>query len=70
MAGMGNPAATIPQSSSKFRDDLLGTTELRPREEEVAYDPLWLLSRLSNIDKHRRLHLTAWWPGHRLLGIG
>jgi hypothetical protein len=23
MAGMGNPAATIPQSSSKFRDDLL-----------------------------------------------
>ena len=39
-----------------------GTTELSPREEEVDYDPLWLLSRLSNIDKHRRLHLTAWWP--------
>lgn len=39
-----------------------GTTELRPREEEVTYDPLWLLSRLSNIDKHRRLHLTVWWP--------
>jgi hypothetical protein len=37
------------------------TMELRPREEEVAYDPLWLLSKLSNIDKHRRLHLTAWW---------
>jgi hypothetical protein len=40
----------------------LGTMELHPREEEVTYDSLWLLSRLSNIDKHRRLHLTAWWP--------
>ena len=39
-----------------------GTMELHPREEEVTYDLLWLLSRLSNIDKHRRLHLTAWWP--------
>ena len=39
-----------------------GVEELRPREESVTYDPLWLLSRLSNIDKHRRLHLTAWWP--------
>jgi hypothetical protein len=40
-----------------------GVKELHPREQEVTYDPLWLLSRLSNIDKHRRLHLTAWWPG-------
>jgi hypothetical protein len=39
-----------------------GVKELHPRQDEVTYDPLWLLSRLSNIDKHRRLHLTAWWP--------
>jgi hypothetical protein len=40
-----------------------GGAELRPREEEITYDPLWLLSRLSNIDKHRSMV-----AGHRLLG--
>lgn len=38
-------------------------TEHRPRQEEVAHDDLTLLNRLSNIDKHRRLHLVVWWPG-------
>jgi hypothetical protein len=33
-----------------------------PREEEVDHDPLYLLNKLSNIDKHRRLHLAFWWP--------
>ena len=32
------------------------------RHEEVAYDYLTLLDRLSNIDKHRRVHLVASWP--------
>ncbi len=26
-------------------------------------DPLWILSKLSNIDKHRLFHLSAWWIG-------
>jgi hypothetical protein len=33
------------------------------RDREVAFDHLYLLNRLSNIDKHRRLHVTVWWPG-------
>lgn len=39
-----------------------GGTGLHPREEEVAYDSLTLLSRLTKIDKHRRLHVITWWP--------
>ena len=34
---------------------------VRERRQSLT-TPLWLLARLSNIDKHRRLHLTAWWP--------
>jgi hypothetical protein len=34
----------------------------RPREEEVAYDSLTFLNRLSNVDKHRRVHLVTSWP--------
>jgi hypothetical protein len=33
-----------------------------PREEDVKDDQLWLLDNLWNIDKHRRLHFTVWWP--------
>jgi len=32
------------------------------REEEVAHDDLTLLNRLSNVDKHRRVHLVTSWP--------
>jgi hypothetical protein len=39
-----------------------GQTDLSERDEEVAYDNLTLLNRLSNIDKHRRVHLVASWP--------
>jgi len=39
-----------------------GGTDLHPREEEVAYDSLTLLNRLTKIDKHRRLHVITWWP--------
>jgi len=38
-----------------------GETNLHERSEEVAYDHLTVLNRLSNIDKHRRLHVAAWW---------
>jgi len=30
------------------------------RGKESAGDPLWLLHEMSNIDKHRNIHLTAW----------
>lgn len=46
-------------------DDMLSTgqhTQLPDRDREVAYDPLFVLNRLSNIDKHRRLHVTVAWP--------
>ena len=39
-----------------------GQTELHPRAEEVEYDRLSVLQRLSNIDKHRRLHIVMFWP--------
>lgn len=31
-------------------------------EDEARYHPLTTINRLSNIDKHRRLAVTAWWP--------
>ena len=31
-------------------------------EQAIAIDQLWPLHQLSIIDKHRRLHLVAWWP--------
>jgi hypothetical protein len=42
-------------------DDLAtqGRTDLHERSEEVAYDHLAVLQRLSNIDKHRRLHVVT-----------
>ncbi len=39
-----------------------GGIELHSRDEEVAYDSLMVLNRLTNIDKHRRLHVVTWWP--------
>jgi hypothetical protein len=36
-----------------------GSTEWN---EVIKSDPLWVLTRLSNIDKHRSLHLGAWIP--------
>lgn len=39
-----------------------GIAEARPREEEVAHDDLTLLNRLSNVDKHRRVHVAVSWP--------
>lgn len=47
-----------------LRDDLAaqGRTDLHERYEEVAYDHLAVLQRLSNIDKHRRLHVVTFWP--------
>lgn len=40
----------------------MGSTSAQPREEEVRWDSLTLLQRLSNVDKHRTLHLVGWWP--------
>jgi hypothetical protein len=37
-------------------------TDLRSRDEEVAGDDLTLVQRLSNVDEHRCLHLTAVMP--------
>jgi hypothetical protein len=34
----------------------------RTFQEEFAWSPLHRLDALWNIDKHRRLTLTAWWP--------
>lgn len=47
-----------------LRDDLAaqGRTDLHERSEEVAHDHLAVLQRLSNIDKHRRLHVVTFWP--------
>jgi hypothetical protein len=39
-----------------------GGTSPQPREDEVRSDLLTLLQRLSNVDKHRTLHLVGWWP--------
>jgi hypothetical protein len=30
------------------------------RGKDAASDPLWLVHEMSNIDKHRNIHLTAW----------
>jgi hypothetical protein len=45
-------------------DDLAaqGRTDLHKRSEELAYDLLTVLQRLSNVDKHRRLHVATFWP--------
>jgi hypothetical protein len=40
----------------------MGGTPARPRADEVPWDSLTLLQRLSNVDKHRTLHLVGWWP--------
>lgn len=40
----------------------LKVPDLGTRQDDVKWDELWLLNRLSNIDKHRRLHIAAWWP--------
>lgn len=32
------------------------------RNESILHDDLSTLQRLSNTDKHRRIHLTAWYP--------
>ena len=37
-------------------------TDLHPRAEEVEYNLLHVLQRLSNIDKHRRVHVVTCWP--------
>jgi hypothetical protein len=39
-----------------------GKTNLHKRSEEVEYDLLGVLQQLSNIDKHRRLHVVTCWP--------
>jgi hypothetical protein len=39
-----------------------GQTALHPRADEVEYDNLYVLQRLSNVDKHRRLHVVTCWP--------
>lgn len=39
-----------------------GRTDLHDRSDEVEYDLLAVLQRLSNIDKHRRLHIVTFWP--------
>jgi hypothetical protein len=39
-----------------------GATPSDTREEAVKWDSLWVLNRLSNIDKHRKLHVTVAWP--------
>jgi hypothetical protein len=39
-----------------------GQIPAHKRSEEVAYDFLTVLNRLSNIDKHRRLHVVTCWP--------
>jgi hypothetical protein len=38
-----------------------GRTLTYGRAEEVRYDPLTVLNRMSNIDKHRNLNIVAWW---------
>jgi hypothetical protein len=47
-----------------LHDDLAaqGRSDLHERSEEVEYDHLAVLQRLSNIDKHRRLHVVTFWP--------
>lgn len=40
----------------------LGLSRQRGRAQEVRWDSLTLLNRLSNVDKHRTLHLVGWWP--------
>jgi hypothetical protein len=40
----------------------MGGTPPGVREEEVRWDSLTLLQRLSNVDKHRTVHLVGWWP--------
>jgi WD40 repeat protein len=69
MAGMGNPAATIPQSSSKFRDDLLAT----PGNGPSTAAHLWDLQRRARIATlHKNLYARSFgWvgfgPGGRVL---
>lgn len=50
------PAAKHDERAAESR------TDFHPRAEEVEYDSLETLRRLSNIDKHRRLHVVTYWP--------
>jgi hypothetical protein len=43
------------------QESRVGATLLN-RQREVDYDLLFLLNKLSNIDKHRRLHTAICWP--------
>jgi len=49
---------------ARLHDYLTETGQIpaHKRTEEVAYDFLTVLNRLSNIDKHRRLHVVTCWP--------
>jgi hypothetical protein len=49
---------------ARLHDYLAETGQIpaHKRSEEVAYDFLTVLNRLSNIDKHRRLHVVTCWP--------
>lgn len=39
-------------------------------ESNAMSDPIFLLNRLWNIDKHRRLHIAVAWPGTTYWGVG
>jgi len=39
------------------------------RASAIEHDELSTLQRLSNIDKHRRLHLAAWVPTDIMAGV-
>jgi hypothetical protein len=41
---------------------LIDGEEVLTFEQALDIDQLWPLHQLSIIDKHRRLHVVAWWP--------
>jgi hypothetical protein len=41
---------------------LLGVQVTETYEQEYRWSELYRLTQLSNLDKHRRLTLVAWWP--------
>jgi len=41
---------------------LLGVDVTDTYDQEYRWSELYRLTQLSNLDKHRRLTLTAWWP--------
>jgi hypothetical protein len=58
----GLPSGRSSPSASMRKRFRLGVQVNDTYEQEYRWSELYRLTQLSNLDKHRRLTLMAWWP--------